>query len=40
MIVLPEMIGGVVGVYNGKTFTKIEIKAGMIGHYLGEFSMT
>ncbi|KAJ3281865.1 ribosomal protein S15 [Borealophlyctis nickersoniae] len=40
MIIVPEMIGSVVGVYNGKTFNQVEIKAEMIGHYLGEFSIT
>uniref|UniRef100_A0A7S3UEQ5 40S ribosomal protein S15 n=2 Tax=Viridiplantae TaxID=33090 RepID=A0A7S3UEQ5_9CHLO len=40
MIVVPEMIGSVVGVYNGKSFNQVEIKAEMIGHYLGEFSIT
>jgi len=40
MIIVPEMIGSVVGVYNGKTFNNVEIKPEMIGHYLGEFSMT
>mmetsp|Transcript_25826 Transcript_25826/g.28707 ORF Transcript_25826/g.28707 Transcript_25826/m.28707 type:complete len:144 (+) Transcript_25826:44-475(+) len=40
MIVVPEMIGAVVGVYNGKAFTTVEIKGDMVGHYLGEFSIT
>jgi len=40
MIIVPEMIGSVVGVYNGKTFNAVEIKPEMIGHYLGEFSIT
>merc|ERR1712033_13919 len=40
MIVIPEMIGSIVGVYNGKTFNQVEIKPEMIGHYLGEFSIT
>ncbi|XP_020625957.1 40S ribosomal protein S15-like [Orbicella faveolata] len=40
MIVLPEMIGSMVGVYNGKTFNQVEIKPEMVGHYLGEFSIT
>ena len=40
MIVLPEMVGAVVGIYNGKTFNQVEIKPEMIGHYLGEFSLT
>ncbi|BEI98621.1 hypothetical protein CcaverHIS631_0309200 [Cutaneotrichosporon cavernicola] len=40
MIIVPEMIGSVVGVYNGKTFTTVEVKPEMTGHYLGEFSIT
>lgn len=40
MIVVPEMVGSVVGVYNGCTFNAVEIKPEMIGHYLGEFSIT
>ena len=40
MIVVPEMIGSVVGVYNGRDFTPVEIKPHMIGHYLGEFSIS
>ncbi|EEH60119.1 uncharacterized protein MICPUCDRAFT_30685 [Micromonas pusilla CCMP1545] len=40
MVIVPEMIGSVVGVYNGKTFVTVEIKPEMIGHYLAEFSIT
>eukprot|EP01113_Clastostelium_recurvatum_P032986 TRINITY_DN430_c0_g1_i1.p1 TRINITY_DN430_c0_g1~~TRINITY_DN430_c0_g1_i1.p1 ORF type:complete len:156 (-),score=35.62 TRINITY_DN430_c0_g1_i1:117-584(-) len=40
MIVLPEMIGSVVAVYNGKLFNAVEIKPEMVGFYLGEFSIT
>jgi small subunit ribosomal protein S15e len=40
MIIVPEMIGSVVGVHNGKVFTSVEVKADMVGHYLGEFSIT
>jgi len=40
MIILPEMIGSLVGVYNGKVFNMVEIKPDMVGHYLGEFSIT
>ena len=40
MIIVPEMIGGVVGIYNGKTFNQVEIKPEMVGHYLGEFSIS
>lgn len=71
-VILPEMIGSLVGVYNGKTFNQVEIKVNfillgwqasvlvfqaqgpsernsqsfvpmqpeMVGHYLGEFSIT
>ncbi|PSC76600.1 40S ribosomal S15 [Micractinium conductrix] len=40
MVIIPEMIGSVVGVYNGKTFNQVEIKPDMIGHYLAEFSIS
>uniref|UniRef100_A0A8I5YLQ0 40S ribosomal protein S15 n=1 Tax=Pongo abelii TaxID=9601 RepID=A0A8I5YLQ0_PONAB len=36
MIIQPEMVGSMVGVYNGN---QVEIKPEMIGHYLGEFSI-
>ena len=36
IIIVPEMTGSIVGVYNGKTFNQVEIKLEMIGHYLGE----
>nr|WCZ58366.1 40S ribosomal protein S15 [Paratrimastix eleionoma] len=40
MIVVPEMIGSMVGVHNGHAFNAVEIKPEMIGHYLGEFSIS
>ncbi|EGW03085.1 40S ribosomal protein S15 [Cricetulus griseus] len=40
MIILPEMVGSMMGVYNGKTFSQVEIKPEMICHYLGESSIT
>jgi small subunit ribosomal protein S15e len=40
MIVMPEMVGSVVAVYNGKQFNTVELKGEMLGHYLGEFSMS
>lgn len=40
MIVVPEMIGSVVGIYSGKEFNQVEIKPEMVGHYLGEFSIS
>lgn len=40
MIVLPEMVGLTIAVYNGKEFIPVKIVPEMIGHYLGEFSPT
>ena len=40
MIIVPEMIGSVIGIYNGKVFNSVEIKPEMTGHYLGEFSIS
>jgi len=40
MIVVPEMIGSVIGIYNGKVFNTVEIKPEMTGHYLAEFSIS
>ena len=40
MIILPEMVSSKISVHNGKEFVQVEIKAEMIGHYLGEFAIT
>jgi len=40
MVILPEMVGLTIHVYNGKEFVPVEIKPEMIGHRLGEFAMT
>merc|ERR1711982_262658 len=40
MTIVPEMIGSIVAVYNGKLFINVEVKPEMIGHYLAEFSIT
>ena len=40
MIILPEMVGVKVGVYNGKEYKPVEVKFEMIGHRLGEFALT
>ena len=40
LIVVPRMIGKTIGVYNGKEFVKVVIMEEMLGHRLGEFSMT
>lgn len=40
MIIVPEMIGSIIGIYNGKMFCGVEIKPEMVGMYLGEFAIT
>ncbi|ETW29580.1 40S ribosomal protein S15 [Plasmodium falciparum IGH-CR14] len=40
MTIIPEMVGSIVAVHNGKQYTNVEIKPEMIGYYLGEFSIT
>ena len=40
MIIIPEMIDAKIGVYNGKEWAVIQIKPEMLGHRLGEFSLT
>ena len=39
-IIMPEMVGSIAEVYSGKYWNPVEIKADMIGDYLGEYSMT
>lgn len=40
MIILPDMVGITINIHNGKDFSPIAIKPEMIGHYLGEYSIT
>jgi small subunit ribosomal protein S19 len=40
MIILPEMAGHKVAVYNGHEFTYVDVAPDMIGHCLGEFALT
>jgi len=40
LVILPEMIGYTINVYNGKTFVPVTVKPQMVSHYLGEFSQT
>lgn len=40
MIILPEMVGSNIAIFNGKVFNLVEVKADMIGYYLGEFSIS
>jgi len=36
----PEMVGYTFGVHNGKDFINVTIREEMVGHRLGEFSLT
>lgn len=40
IIIVPEMVGMKIGVYNGKEFISVNIIGEMLGHRLGEFSST
>lgn len=40
MIILPDMVGLNLEIYNGKSFEKVEVIPEMMGHYFGEYSMT
>lgn len=39
-MILPEMIGLTIAVYNGRQHVPVSINENMIGHKLGEFSPT
>jgi small subunit ribosomal protein S19 len=39
-MIIPDMIGLTIAVYNGKVFTPVFITENMVGHKLGEFSPT
>ncbi|MEK7087062.1 MAG: 30S ribosomal protein S19 [Patescibacteria group bacterium] len=36
----PEMVGFIFGVHNGKIFIEVRVSEDMVGHRLGEFSLT
>jgi small subunit ribosomal protein S19 len=38
--ILPEMVGFIFGVHNGKEFIPVNVTEEMVGHKLGEFSHT
>jgi len=38
--IVPVMIGWTIGVHNGKEYTPIKITEEMLGHRLGEFTLT
>lgn len=40
MVIVPRLVGMTIAVYNGKSFNEVHVSAEMIGHRLGEFSLT
>jgi small subunit ribosomal protein S19 len=38
--VIPDMVGHTIAVHNGRKFVPVYISENMVGHKLGEFSMT
>lgn len=40
LVIVPALVGKTIGVYNGKEFIKVDIVEEMLGHRLGEFSLT
>ena len=40
MVVLPEMVGHLIKIYNGKEYVQVAITEEMLGHFLGEYSLT
>ncbi|MEK6917416.1 MAG: 30S ribosomal protein S19 [Nanoarchaeota archaeon] len=40
LVIVPEMIGMKINVYNGHSFIPVEISGEMLGHRMGEFALT
>ena len=40
LIIVPQMIGMRIGIYNGNNFVSVNIVGEMLGHVLGEFAPT
>lgn len=39
-MVIPDFVGLTIAVHNGKKFVPVFVTENMVGHYLGEFSLT
>ncbi len=39
-MIIPDMVGHTIAVHNGKTFVPVFVTENMVGHKLGEFSLT
>ena len=40
LIIVPEMVGWKISIYNGRNFVPVQIIGEMLGHVFGEFSLT
>ena len=40
IVIVPKLVGFTIGVYSGKVYNDVRITHQMIGHRLGEFSLT
>lgn len=40
LIIVPQMIGWKIGIYNGQKFVPVDVIAEMLGHKFGEFAPT
>jgi small subunit ribosomal protein S19 len=40
MVILPEMVGVTILLHKGNEFAPVEIEPQMIGHYIGEYTVT
>ena len=40
LVVVPQMIGWKIGIYNGQNFVPVEVTGEMLGHKFGEFAPT
>lgn len=40
IVILPRLVGMTISIYNGKMFQDVHVTHEMIGHKLGEFSLT
>jgi small subunit ribosomal protein S19 len=40
LVIIPELVGRTVKIYNGKEWVMVLIEPEMLGHRLGEFALT
>jgi small subunit ribosomal protein S19 len=40
IVIIPSMLGKLLRVYNGKEYFPVTVTSEMLGHFLGEFSLT